>query len=48
MANLRTEKNGTPTQLTAPDVGRAVHRRGGYAVTGTPKAITYTAPASRR
>ena len=43
MANVRTEKTGTPTQLTAPASGEPL-TGGGYTVTGTPKAITYTAP----
>lgn len=43
MANLRVEKNGTPIQLTAPASGEPF-TGSGYTVTGTPKAITYTAP----
>lgn len=43
MANLRTEKTGAPTQLTAPEAGQPL-TGGGYTVEGTPKAITYTAP----
>ena len=43
MANLRTEKNGTPTQLTAAEAGQPL-TGGGYTVEGDPKAIKYTAP----
>ena len=43
LANLRTEKNGTPTQLTAPESGKPFVG-GGYTIDGTPTAITYTAP----
>ena len=43
MANLRTEKTGTPTQLTAPESGQPL-TGGGYTVRGDPKAMTYTAP----
>ncbi len=43
MANLRTEKTGTPVQLTAPAAGEPF-TGGGYTVSGTPKSITYTAP----
>ncbi|URW74525.1 hypothetical protein M9980_08005 [Sphingomonas donggukensis] len=43
MANLRTEKGGTPTMLTAPEAGQP-YTGGGYTVSGTPKSIQYTAP----
>lgn len=42
-ANLRTEANGTPIRLTAPEAGQAF-TGDGYTVEGTPTAITYTAP----
>lgn len=41
--NLRTEKGGTPTQLTAAAPGEPFSG-GGYTVAGTPKSIQYTAP----
>ncbi len=43
MANVRTDKTGTPTQLTAPESGQPL-TGGGFIVDGTPKAIRYTAP----
>ena len=43
MANVRTERTGTPTQLTAAEAGQPL-TGGGYTVEGTPSAITYTAP----
>ncbi len=43
MANVRTDKTGTPTQLTAPEGGQPL-TGGGYTIDGTPKAIKYTAP----
>ena len=43
MANVRTDKTGTPTQLTAAEAGQPL-TGGGYTVEGDPKAITYTAP----
>lgn len=42
-ANFRSERGGTPTQLTAAASGEPF-TGGGYTVTGDPKAITYTAP----
>lgn len=42
-ANLRTEKGGALTQLTAPAAGQPF-TGGGYTVKGTPTAIEYTAP----
>jgi predicted small lipoprotein YifL len=42
-ANLRTEKGGTVTQLTAPASGQP-YTGGGYTVKGTPAAVDYTAP----
>ncbi|MES2337238.1 MAG: hypothetical protein V4537_03975 [Pseudomonadota bacterium] len=43
MANIRTDKAGTPTQLTAPEAGKPF-TGGGYTVTGDPKAATIVAP----
>jgi hypothetical protein len=37
-ANLRTEKNGTPTQLKGEEAGAAMTAEGGYSLTGTPAA----------
>jgi hypothetical protein len=44
-ANIRTDKGGTPTALTAPAAGEAF-AGGGYTVSGTPdaKAVTVTKP----
>lgn len=43
MANVRTDKTGTPTQLTAAETGQPL-TGGGYTVEGDPKAIKFTAP----
>lgn len=43
LANLRTEKNGAATQLTAPEAGQPL-TGGGYTVVGTGKTIDFTAP----
>ncbi|MFD1786571.1 hypothetical protein ACFSC3_03200 [Sphingomonas floccifaciens] len=43
LANLRTEKTGTPTQLKAPESGQPFVG-GGYTIDGTPTSIKYTAP----
>ncbi len=43
LANLRTEKTGTPTQLTAPEAGQPFVG-GGYTLAGDPSAVKYTAP----
>ncbi|HET9509679.1 MAG TPA: hypothetical protein VFO80_00885 [Sphingomonas sp.] len=43
LANVRTEKTGTPTQLTAPEAGQPFVG-GGYTIDGTPESIKYTAP----
>ncbi len=42
-ANLRTEKGGTPTAMTAPAAGQP-YTGGGYTVSGNPQAIELTAP----
>lgn len=42
-ANLRTEKGGTPTQLTADAAGNP-YVGGGYTMTGNPKAVDLVAP----
>ncbi|SFS04323.1 hypothetical protein [Sphingomonas jatrophae] len=42
-ANLRTEKTGTPTVLTAPAKGEP-YTGGGYTVAGDGKALTITKP----
>jgi hypothetical protein len=44
-ANIRTDKGGTPTPLTAPAAGEAF-AGGGYTVSGAPdaKAVTVTKP----
>jgi hypothetical protein len=45
-ANLRTEKNGTPTQLKAQEAGTAMTAEGGYSLTGsaTESSISLTRP----
>ena len=43
LVNLRTEANGSPIRLTAPEAGQAFTGEG-YTVEGTPSAVTYTAP----
>jgi hypothetical protein len=47
-ANLRTEKNGTPTQLKGEEAGAAMTAEGGYSLTGTPGAasVTLTRPGT--
>jgi hypothetical protein len=42
-ANLRTEKTGSATQLTAPADGQP-YTGGGYALSGNAKSVEYTAP----
>ena len=37
-ANVRTEKNGAPTQVTAAEPGQPMTAASGYSVTGTPTA----------
>lgn len=43
-ANLRTEKDGTPTKLTAEEAGKPFTAEGGYSVSGSGKEITATLP----
>lgn len=43
-ANLRTEKNGAPTKLVAPEAGKPFTAEGGYSVDGSGKQITATLP----
>ncbi|CAH0353328.1 MAG: hypothetical protein WA085_11620 [Sphingobium sp.] len=42
-ANLRTEKNGTPTKLTAAEAGGAL-KADGYEVSGLGSPVTITVP----
>ena len=42
-AYLRTEKNGTPTTLTAPEAGKP-YTADGYSLTGDSNKITLSAP----
>lgn len=44
MANLRTEKNGTPTMLKAEEAGKPLTAEGGYSLTGDMKNIKVTIP----
>ncbi|MFL6751811.1 MAG: hypothetical protein ACJ8D5_00555 [Sphingomicrobium sp.] len=37
-ANVRTDKDGMPTQVTAPEAGKPMTAAGGYSVAGTPTA----------
>jgi hypothetical protein len=39
-ANLRTEQNGSPTQVTAPEAGQPMTAAGGYSLTGTAEAAS--------
>lgn len=41
-ANIRTEKNGTPTQVAAPEPGQPMTGPAGYSVTGSPTASSVT------
>ena len=43
-ANLRTEKNGAPTKLTAAEAGGAFTAEGGYEVSGSGTTITASVP----
>lgn len=43
-ANLRTEKNGTPTVLKAEEAGKPLTAEGGYSLTGDMKNIKVTIP----
>ena len=47
-ANLRTEKNGTPTQLKAEEGAQALTAEGGYSLTGSAAAasISLTRPGT--
>lgn len=37
-ANVRTDKDGNPTQVTAPEAGKPMTAAGGYSVEGTAQA----------
>jgi hypothetical protein len=39
-ANVRTDKGGSPTQVTAPDAGQPMTAEGGYQVQGTASGST--------
>ena len=39
-ANVRTEQNGAPTQVTAPEAGQAMTADGGYSLAGTAEAAS--------
>ena len=41
-ANVRTDKNGSPTQVVAPQPGQPMTAEGGYSVTGTATAASAT------
>jgi len=41
-ANVRTEKNGTPTQVAAAEAGQPMTAEGGYSVSGTSTASSVT------
>ena len=43
-ANLRTERNGSPTKLVAAEPGKPFTAEGGYSVEGSGKQITATLP----
>ena len=43
-ANLRTEKEGAPTKLVAPEAGKPFVAEGGYSVEGSGATITATLP----
>lgn len=43
-ANLRTEKEGAPTKLVAPEAGKPFVAEGGYSVEGGGATITATLP----
>lgn len=44
LANLRTEKGGTPTVLRAEEAGQPLTAEGGYSLTGDMENITVTVP----
>lgn len=37
-ANIRTDQNGPPTQVSAPEIGKPMTAAGGYSLAGTPTA----------
>jgi hypothetical protein len=39
-ANVRTEQNGPPTQVTAPEAGQPMTAAGGYSLAGTADATS--------
>lgn len=39
-ANIRTEQNGSPTQVTAAEAGKPMTAAGGYSITGTADAAS--------
>ena len=39
-ANIRTDKNGAPTQVTAPEAGQPMTAAGGYSLAGTAEAAS--------
>ncbi|MCP1470619.1 hypothetical protein J3E64_002307 [Sphingobium sp. OAS761] len=43
-ANLRTDKNGSPTKLSAPEAGQPFTAEGGYDVSGSGDDVTITVP----
>ncbi len=43
-ANLRTEKNGSPTKLTAAEAGGALKAEGGFEVSGSGNQVTIAVP----
>lgn len=43
-ANLRTEKTGSPTKLTAAEAGKAYTAEGGYEVSGQGDDVTIMVP----
>ena len=47
LANLRTEKGGSPTQLKAEEAGKP-YVGGNYTLTGTPKSIELKGPGGTR
>lgn len=47
-ANLRTEKTGAPTALTAPAPGEAFKAAGGYEITGGGSKISVTLPGKSK
>lgn len=39
-ANIRVDKDGTPTQVTAPEAGKEMTAAGGYSLTGSSTSST--------